>query len=244
MTRTTRLTLDALSLAQESIGRGFDASMRAPPTAMARIGRQLGGGGAATLEKSGLSLQQQAQVASPKLADGGGGGNNGGKINNGGGGGDGDEGDDDDGEEGFFSTRAAIGETFDRKAIQAVLSEWFKTMESLPGGIRMAVEMGIVSSLALVRFMTVNVRPSVVRAVSRGTPQAFSRAFVGRLMADPAFLYKLAFEQVVTISAATMYEVAHRGDRLKSEWDLALSNVMQLSLALSLIHISEPTRPY
>ena len=102
------------------------------------------------------------------------------------------------------------------------------------GGIRMAVEMGIVSSLALVRFMTVNVRPSVVRAVSRGTPQAFSRAFVGRLMADPAFLYKLAFEQVVTISAATMYEVAHRGDRLKSEWDLALSNVMQLSLANAL----------
>ena len=243
MTRTKRLTLDALSRAQESIGRGFDASMRAPTTAMARIGRQLGGGGAATLEKSGLSLQQQAQVASPKLADGGGGGNNGGKINNGGGGGDGDEGDDDDyfeegddddGEEGFFSTRAAIGETFDRKAIQAVLSEWFKKMESLPGGIRMAVEMGIVSSLALVRFMTVNVRPSVVRAVSRGTPQAFSRAFVGRLMADPAFLYKLAFEQVVTISAATMYEVAHRGDRLKSEWDLALSNVMQLSLANAL----------
>lgn len=69
--------------------------MRAPATAMARIGRQLGGGGAATLEKSGLSLQQQAQVSSPKLADGGGGGNNGGKINNGGGGGDGDEGDDD-----------------------------------------------------------------------------------------------------------------------------------------------------
>jgi hypothetical protein len=228
---------------EESIGRGFDAAMRAPPTAMARIGRQLGGGGAATLEKSGLSLQQQAQVSSPKLADGGGGGNNGGKINNGGGGGDGDEGDDDDyfeegddddGEEGFFSTRAAIGETFDRKAIQAVLSEWFKTMESLPGGIRMAVEMGIVSSLALVRFMTVNVRPSVVRAVSRATPQAFSRAFVGRLMADPAFLYKLAFEQVVTISAATMYEVAHRGDRLKSEWDLALSNIMQLSLANAL----------
>merc|ERR1719329_1607724 len=119
--------------------RSFDASMRVP-TSMARIGRQLGGGGAATLEKAGLSMQQQAQVSSPKLADGGGGGD----------GDEGDdddyfeEGDDDDGEEGFFSTRAAIGETFDRKAIQAVLSEWFKTMESLPGGIRMAVEMGIV----------------------------------------------------------------------------------------------------
>jgi hypothetical protein len=222
--------------------KGFDAAMRVPTT-MAKIGSQLGGGGAATLEKVSLNISQSQSVAAPKIADGGGGGGNGGKINNGGGGGDGDEGDDDDyfeegddddGEEGFFSTRAAIGETFDRKAIQAVLSEWFKTMESLPGGIRMAVEMGIVSSLALVRFMSVNVRPSIVRAVSRGTPQAFSRAFVGRLMADPAFLYKLAFEQVVTISAATMYEVAHRGDKLKSEWDLALSNIAQLSLANAL----------
>lgn len=234
-----------MTISQESVAdeRSFDGAMRVPTTAMAKIGRQLGGGGSATLEKSGLSMQQQVSVAAPKIADGGGGGGNGGKINNGGGGGDGDEGDDDDyfeegddddGEEGFFSTRAAIGETFDRKAIQAVLSEWFKTMESLPGGIRMAVEMGIVSSLALVRFMTVNVRPSVVRAVSRSTPQAFSRGFVGRLMADPAFLYKLAFEQVVTISAATMYEVAHRGDRLKAEWDLALSNIMQLSVANAL----------
>lgn len=229
--------------AQERMtSKGFDAAMRVPTT-MAKIGSQLGGGGAATLEKVSLNISQSQSVAAPKIADGGGGGGNGGKINNGGGGGDGDEGDDDDyfeegddddGEEGFFSTRAAIGETFDRKAIQAVLSEWFKTMESLPGGIRMAVEMGIVSSLALVRFMSVNVRPSVVRAVSRGTPQAFSRAFVGRLMADPAFLYKLAFEQVVTISAATMYEVAHRGDKLKSEWDLALSNIAQLSLANAL----------
>lgn len=122
--------------------KGFDAAMRVPTT-MAKIGSQLGGGGAATLEKVSLNISQSQSVAAPKIADGGGGGGNGGKINNGGGGGDGDEGDDDDyfeegddddGEEGFFSTRAAIGETFDRKAIQAVLSEWFKTMESLPGG--------------------------------------------------------------------------------------------------------------
>ena len=61
------------------------------------IGSQLGGGGAATLEKVGMDLSQQvSSVASPKLADGGGGGNMGGGIKNGGGGGDGDEGDDDD----------------------------------------------------------------------------------------------------------------------------------------------------
>ena len=75
----------------------FNAAMRIPSTAMAKIGRQLGGGGAATLEKVSMDLSSSVQsVAAPKLSDGDNGGNNGGKINNGGGGGDGDEGDDDD----------------------------------------------------------------------------------------------------------------------------------------------------
>ena len=121
-------------------------------------------------------------------------------------------------------------ETYDRNAINAVLEEWFKMLGDVPAAIRMAIEMGIVSSSQLVRFMSVDVRPSVVRAVSRSTPWA-SRAFVGRLMADPAFLWKLAFEQTVTIGGGIMYEVAHRGDNLKAEWDLAAANIMQLSLA-------------
>jgi hypothetical protein len=62
---------------------------------MAKIGRQLGGGGAATLEKTGMDTSQQISVSSPKLADNGGGGMPPGGIKNGGGGGDGDEGDDD-----------------------------------------------------------------------------------------------------------------------------------------------------
>jgi hypothetical protein len=78
-----------------SKSRAFSASIQAP--SMAKIGSQLGGGGAATLEKVGMNLSQQVQsVAAPKLADGGGGGNMGGGVKNGGGGGDGDEGDDDD----------------------------------------------------------------------------------------------------------------------------------------------------
>ena len=69
--------------------------MQAP--SMVKIGSQLGGGGAATLEKVGMDLSQQVQsVSQAKLADGGGGGNMGGGIKNGGGGGDGDEGNDDD----------------------------------------------------------------------------------------------------------------------------------------------------
>ena len=233
----------------------FHAAMRIPNTAMAKIGRQLGGGGAATLEKVSMDLSSSVQsVAAPKLSDGDNGGNNGGKINNGGGGGDGDEGDDDDwfdeedgdGDEGgYISLREGIPETFEREAIQAVLSEWFKTIASLPAGLRMAVEMGVVSSAQLVRFMSVDVRPSVVRVVSRSTPQWASRAFVGRLMAEPAFLYKLAFEQAVTVAAGTMYEVAHRGDKLKKEWDLAASNVAQMCVAnLATVWLCTPSRSF
>ena len=188
----------------------FHAAMRIPNTAMAKIGRQLGG--------------------------------------------DGDEGDDDDwfdeedgdGDEGgYISLREGIPETFEREAIQAVLSEWFKTIASLPAGLRMAVEMGVVSSAQLVRFMSVDVRPSVVRVVSRSTPQWASRAFVGRLMAEPAFLYKLAFEQAVTVAAGTMYEVAHRGDKLKKEWDLAASNVAQMCVAnLATVWLCTPSRSF
>jgi hypothetical protein len=119
---------------------------------------------------------------------------------------------------------------YERDAINAVMQEWFKTLTTLPAAIRMAIEMGIVSSSQLVRFMSVDVRPSVVRLVSRSTPTAVSRAFIGRLMADPAFLWKLGFEQAITIGGIA-YEAAHRGDRLKAEWDLAASNVLQLSVA-------------
>ena len=278
----------------------FSASMQAP--SMVKIGSQLGGGGAATLEKVGMDLSQQVQsVSQAKLADGGGGGNMGGGIKNGGGGGDGDEGDDDDyyeegddevsprqkarclfpdararrrrgtprdaaqkvalfpryvrfpssarwsaltamilflfflqsqdGDSNFLTTRAPLGEMYERDAINAVMQEWFKTLTTLPAAIRMAIEMGIVSSSQLVRFMSVDVRPSVVRLVSRSTPTAVSRAFIGRLMADPAFLWKLGFEQAITIGGGIAYEAAHRGDRLKAEWDLAASNVLQLSVA-------------
>jgi len=231
----------------------FESSMKTP-TSMAKIGRQLGGGGSATLEKQGLSLSQSVSESAAKTDDTGGGGSNGGKINNGGGGGDGDEGDDDDyfdeggdedGDDGFLATRSALPETYNREAIQAVMAEWYKTMADLPVGIRMAIEMGMVSCSQLVRFMSVDVRPSVVRAVSRTTPSWASRAFIGRLMADPAFLWKLGFEQAVTIGGATLYEVTHRGDRFRAEWDLALSNIMQLSIANALcVWCISPSRAF
>jgi hypothetical protein len=125
-----------------------------------------------------------------KLDDGGDGGGIGKNNHNGGGGGDGGGDDDDDffGEEGdgdgdgeggpagagFFRLR--IPELFDRAALAAVLQEWFKTVADLPLFIRRSVEMGLFSSAQLVRFLSMDVRPNVTRAVSRRLPTSVSAA--------------------------------------------------------------------
>jgi len=219
---------------QGQLGGLNNENIRAPTT-MAGVGSQLRGGGAAVMEKQGLDLGQVQMQSQAKTDDTGGGGNNGKNINNGGGG-DGDDGDDDDyfddddeddgDDDGVFSRRVVIPELFDRATIEAVLSEWFKTLYSLPSGLRMAVEMGLVSSAQLVRFLGMDVRPTVVRAISRHTPDAFSRGFVGRLMGDPSILLKMGYEQVITASFATFYEVQQRGDKFGKEMDLAAVNVL------------------
>eukprot|EP00238_Polyblepharides_amylifera_P005359 CAMPEP_0196576612 /NCGR_PEP_ID=MMETSP1081-20130531/5816_1 /TAXON_ID=36882 /ORGANISM="Pyramimonas amylifera, Strain CCMP720" /LENGTH=426 /DNA_ID=CAMNT_0041895263 /DNA_START=453 /DNA_END=1733 /DNA_ORIENTATION=+ len=200
---------------------------------MAGIGSQLGGG-SATLERQSLDLTQQVFDTQAKTDDGGTGGNNGKSINNGGGG-DGGGGDDDDyfddfdeeeGDDNVFSRRRTmIPELFDRVTIEAVLQEWYKTIYSLPSGIRMAVEMGLVSSAQLVNFLSVDARPSVIRSVARQFPSSVSRGFIGRLMGDPSILAKLAFEQTLAASLTVWYEAQQRGKRFKNELDLVAVNV-------------------
>jgi hypothetical protein len=146
-----------------------------PPRGMAR----LGSAGGATLQRSKLDLKQETKTLEPKLDDGMGGGNNGKNIHNGGGG-DNDGGDDDDyfdnfdggdgeGDDGAFF-RTVIEQLYDRRSINAVLQEWFRTLESLPAILRGSVEMGLFSSAQLVRFLSMDVRPGVARAVTRSLP--------------------------------------------------------------------------
>ena len=144
---------------------------------------RLGSSGGATLQKSKLNLSQKVQTQEPKVDDGAGGGNSGKNIFNGGGG-DNDGGDDDDyfdnfdggdGEDGggnFF--RTVVEQLYDRRSINAVLQEWFRTLETLPAIIRGSVEMGLFSSAQLVRFLSMDVRPSVARAVTRSLPPQVS----------------------------------------------------------------------
>jgi hypothetical protein len=192
----------------------------------------------------------------PKLDDGGDGGGLGKNNHNGGGGGDGGGDDDDDffGEEGdgegdggggrgdgFFRLR--IPELFDRAALSAVLQEWYKTIADLPLFIRRAVEMGLFSSAQLVRFLSMDVRPGVARAVSRSLPVSAAREFVGRLMADPAFAQKLVIEQALAFTASMLHEWRVRGDAFKAELDLALINSMGLAAAVgAAVWITAPSR--
>ncbi|KAJ7565819.1 hypothetical protein O6H91_02G076500 [Diphasiastrum complanatum] len=185
--------------------------------------REYGAFGGATLEKSKLDLSQSTTKVSPETEDGGGGGDIGKKNNHGGGDGGDDDGDDDayfgdgddgdDGDEGgFFNRRMALPEVFDRKIVEAVLREWYKTMTDLPAGLRQAFQMGLISSAQMVKFLSISARPTLARAVSRATPFSVSRGFIGRMIADPAFLYKILFEQITTIGYSLWQEIRHRGE--------------------------------
>ncbi|KAL0019123.1 hypothetical protein WJX79_002154 [Trebouxia sp. C0005] len=96
--------------------------------------------------------------------------------------------------------------------------------------IRQSVQMGLFSSAQLVRFLSMDVRPNVTRAVTRTMPPAVSRGVVGRLMADPAFVQKMLVEQVISISSSLAWEARQRGENFTKELDLVAINTLQFSI--------------
>ncbi|KAJ7946645.1 protein RETICULATA-RELATED 1, chloroplastic-like [Quillaja saponaria] len=218
----------------DSCGPSSSSPSCAPSTCSPVMKGQYGSLASVTLEKSKLDMTQKQTKSSPQLDVGGGGGGIGKKINHGGGDGGDDDGDDDDyfddfddgdeGDEGgLFRRRQFLEELFDRKFVDAVLNEWQRTMMDLPAGLRQAYEMGLVSS-AQIRI---------------------SRAFIGRMIADPAFLYRLLLEQVATIGCSVWWELNNRKDRIKQEWDLALANVLTAAACNAVVVWSlAPCRSY
>ncbi|KAL6517699.1 hypothetical protein OROMI_033400 [Orobanche minor] len=211
-----------------------------------------------TLEKSEMKLKRKKPTINPELSTDGGGGDMGnGLIHGGGDGGSGGDGGDDDdyfdnfdegdeGDEGgLFRRRLVLGEFFGRKFVDAVLNEWQKTMMDLPAEFRQAYEMGLVSSAQMVRFLAINARPTTARFISRSLPQGLSRAFIGRMIADPAFLYRLLLEQATTIGCSAWWEIKNRKERIKQEWDLALINVLTVTACNAIVVWSlAPCRSY
>lgn len=220
-----------------------------------------GSSGGVTLEKGRIKLpsKQGKQISSPyapQLDTGGSGGDAGKIISHGGGDGGDDDGDDDDyfddfddeddGDDGgLFRRRKFLQELFDKKFVDAVLNEWQKTMLDLPAGFRQAYEMGLVSSAQMVKFLAVNARPTTTRFISRTLPQVISRAFIGRMLADPAFLYKLLLEEVATVGTSVWWEIKNRKERIKEEWGLALINVLTAAACnAAVVWTLAPSRSY
>eukprot|EP00210_Caulerpa_lentillifera_P004702 g4486.t1 len=204
------------------------------------LSKNLGSGGAATLQRSKLSLKQKVRQVDPKTDDSGGGGNIGKIIHNGGGGGgdddddddysfdDGDENGDDDNDK-FFGK--LLPQLYDKISIGAVLSEWYRTVADMPSTFRRAIEMGLFSSAQLVRFLSMDIRPNATRAVQRSLPGTLSRGFIGRIMGDPGFYHKLIIENVLAMTGSLFYESKVRGDRFIKELDLALINTIGVMTA-------------
>ncbi|KAF8404118.1 hypothetical protein HHK36_008998 [Tetracentron sinense] len=66
-----------------------------------------------------------------------------------------------------------------------------------------------------------------------------------RMIADPAFLYKLLLEQATTIGCSVWWELKNRKERIKQEWDLALINVLTVSACNAVVVWSlAPCRSY
>ncbi|KAL1534275.1 protein RETICULATA-RELATED 1, chloroplastic-like [Salvia divinorum] len=134
---------------------------------------------------------------------------------------------------------------FDRKFVDAVLNEWQKTIMDLPAGLRQAYEMGMISSAQLVKFLAINARPTTARFISRSLPQGLSRAFIGRMIADPAFMLRMLLEQGSTIGCSVLWEIQNRKERIKQEWDLALINVLTVTACNAIVVWSlAPCRSY
>ncbi|XP_058191814.1 protein RETICULATA-RELATED 1, chloroplastic [Rhododendron vialii] len=214
-------------------------------------------GSIGTLEKPKVEKKpkQEDKPSPPEPETGGDGGDIGKKIYHGGGDGGDDDGDDDyfddfdDGDEGdeggFFGRRLVFQELFGRKFVDAVLYEWQRTLKDLPQGLQQACQMGLVSSALMAKFLAMNARPTTTRFISRKLPQAMSRAFIGRMLADPAFLYRLLLEQAATIGCSVWWELKNRKERIKEEWDLALINVLTTTACNAIVVWSlAPCRSY
>lgn len=191
------------------------------------------------MEKKKFSLKQTVRQTGPKLDQGSGGGNNGGiKDIGGGGGGDDDDDDDygfgegdDDGEPDSNFFRSIFAEIYDPSLVKTILTEWGKTIGDLPGFMRVAFDLGLVSTTAALRFCSSESRPTMTRSLIRSLPNSFRKEVTERIMADSAFLQKMVFEQTITAGCSLTYEFKVRGDRFWKELDLVATNTAALMAA-------------
>ena len=70
-----------------------------------------------------------------------------------------------------------------------------------------------------------------------------ARDIVGRLMADPAFVHKLAVDEFFTIATSLTWEFRQRRERFMKELDFVAINTLSLAAATgALVWLMSPNR--
>ena len=139
----------------------------------------------------------------------------------------------------------ALPEVFDLATLNAVLAEWGKAAVSLPAFAQAALESGAASSAQVYRLLLAESRPSLMRSALRGLPEGAQRALAGRLLADPAFLHKLAAEQALTVGFSLYSEMKKRGEDFRDELGLVAANTLALCATnAALVWLVAPARVF
>jgi hypothetical protein len=87
--------------------------------------------------------------------------------------------------------------------------------------------------------------PDPARPPRPSSPPQWARDFVGRLMADPAFVQKLVLEQTIMACSSLYYEWSVRGENFKKELDLVLINTVGMMAATgAAVWVSAPSRSF
>ena len=95
------------------------------------------------------------------------------------------------------------------------------------------------------RLLLAESRPSLMRSALRGLPEGAQRALAGRLLADPAFLHKLAAEQALTVGFSLYSEMKKRGEDFRDELGLVAANTLALCATnAALVWLVAPARVF
>ena len=114
----------------------------------------------------------------------------------------------------------------------------------LPIILRKGMEMGLISTAMMWRFMISDVRPTVARRIYEANiPVFMQKGVIGRLVADPAFLQKMAIDTGIACGINMYWEVSQRGPKWREEVDQIAASTLCMGVAnAALIYRLAPMR--
>merc|ERR1711904_209422 len=80
-------------------------------------------------------------------------------------------------------------------------------------------------------FLSIDMRPNLFRCVSRNLPADVRRELAARLVADPAFIFKMFSEHILCFTIILFFQAFHRGRTFIQELDYVTIDLIQSIIA-------------